>query len=60
MILDVGGRKFVTLTSTLEESDFLRSLVSSRWTHNRQFDGRYFVDTDPDVFQHAIEYLRRG
>lgn len=58
--LDVGGRKFVTLASTLEESSFLRSMVSGRWDHDRQPDGSYFIDASPDLFEHVLEYLRRG
>lgn len=58
--LDVGGRKFVTLFSTLAESDFLHSLVSDSWEQNRQPDGSYFIDADPDLFVHILEYLRRG
>lgn len=57
--LDVGGRKFITLASTLQESDFLSALVSGRWDHNRQADGSFFIDTKPDLFQHILEYLRR-
>lgn len=58
--LDVAGRKFITLTSTLEESDFFRALVSEHWKHNRQVDGTYFIDANPDLFQDILEYLRRG
>lgn len=58
--LDVGGRKFVTLASTLHESTFFRSLISGRWEHDRQPDGSHFIDADPDLFAHVLEYLRRG
>lgn len=58
--LDVGGRKFTTLISTLEESEFLKTLVSDRWGHNRQADGSYFVDANSDIFEDVLEYLRRG
>lgn len=57
--LDVGGRKFVTLATTLSESQFLGSLVSGRWQHNRQEDGSYFIDADPDLFKEILNYLRR-
>lgn len=59
VIFDVGGRKFITLVSSLEESDFLSSLVSGRWDHNQQEDGSFFIDADPDLFQYILEYLRR-
>lgn len=58
--LDVGGRKFVTLASTLDESTFLSSIVSERWDHDRQPDGSYFVDANPNLFDHVLDYLRRG
>lgn len=58
--LDVAGRKFITLAATLEESDFLRTLVSEPWRHNRQAEGSYFVDANPDTFGDIIDYLRRG
>lgn len=57
--LDVGGRKFITLASTLEESRFLSALVSGRWDHNKQEDGSFFIDADPGLFQYILEYLRR-
>lgn len=57
--LDVGGRKFITLTSTLDESRFLSALVSGRWDHNQQEDGSFFIDADPDLFKDILEYLRR-
>lgn len=57
--LDVGGRKFTTFASTLEDSHFLSVLVSERWGHNQQADGSFFIDANPDLFQHILEYLRR-
>lgn len=57
--LNVGGRKFITFASTLEESGFLSALVSGRWDHNQQADGSFFIDANPDLFQHILEYLRR-
>lgn len=59
VVLDVGGRKFITLASTLSESQFLSALVSGRWDHNQQNDGSFFIDADPDLFQYVLEYLRR-
>lgn len=59
VVLDVGGRKFITLACTLGESDFLSSLVSGRWDHNQQEDGSFFIDANPDLLQYILEYLRR-
>lgn len=57
--LDVGGQRFVTLASTLQESHFLSTLVSGRWDHNQQEDGSFFIEADPDLFKSIMEYLRR-
>lgn len=60
--LQVGGQNFITRPETLtEESDFFRSLLS-RWEdcRDKQPDGSFFVDADPDLFKHILRYLRRG
>jgi BTB/POZ domain-containing protein KCTD9 len=58
--LQVGERRFVTTRDTLtERSGFFYALLSGRWD-NRQDDGTYFIDADPDVFKHILCYLRRG
>jgi len=59
--LQVGARRFTTLRSTLiSKSGFFASLLSRRWEHNKQPDGSYRVDSDPDLFEHILQYLRRG
>ncbi len=35
------------------------SLLSGRWD-NALEDGTYFIDADPDLFEHVLRYLRRG
>ncbi|KAF2137408.1 uncharacterized protein K452DRAFT_291649 [Aplosporella prunicola CBS 121167] len=56
--LMVGGRKFVTARTTLTaESDYFRRLLSGRW-ENEQPDGSWFIDADPDLFEHILHYLR--
>ncbi|MCJ1451023.1 hypothetical protein MMC28_001357 [Mycoblastus sanguinarius] len=61
--LQVGGQRFVTRAKTLVEgSGYFCSLLSGRWdsTNSKQEDGSYFVDADPDVFQHVLRYLRHS
>ena len=58
--LDVGGRKFKTLLSTLmSESGYFQALFSGRWTCTPEKDGSYFVDANPDTFEHLLQYMRR-
>ena len=59
--LQVGERRFTTLTSTLSDgSSFFASLLSDRWEDARSDDGTVFVDADPELFAHILRYLRRG
>ncbi|MCJ1264154.1 hypothetical protein MMC22_004025 [Lobaria immixta] len=57
--LQVGERRFITTEETLtDESPFFSSLL--RHPHEAQADGSYFIDVDPDVFEHVLRYLRHG
>ncbi|KAF2797853.1 hypothetical protein K505DRAFT_213414, partial [Melanomma pulvis-pyrius CBS 109.77] len=60
IILDVSGRKFRTRKDTLATSDYFKGLVS-RWgdSADRQEDGSYFIDADPEVFEHLLGFMRR-
>jgi hypothetical protein len=56
----VGERTFVTTRQTLVgESDFFAAMLSSR-CNSALADGSFFVDADPDLFKHILQYLRRG
>ncbi|KAI9731296.1 MAG: hypothetical protein M1834_005199 [Cirrosporium novae-zelandiae] len=58
--LQIGQRRFVTTWSTITpESGFFSSLLSRRW-NSEQADGSYFIDADPELFEHILRYLRRG
>jgi len=58
--IQVGERRFVSTRQTLiEESRYFASLLSGRW-NSAQADGSYFVDADPNLFEHILRYLRRG
>ncbi|TGO28753.1 hypothetical protein BPAE_0023g00180 [Botrytis paeoniae] len=59
--LQVGERRFVTTKNTMTgESPFFAALLSGRWDSNEQADGSYFIDADPDLFEHILRYLRRA
>ena len=59
--LNVGGQSFVTLAQTLtEESPWFRSFLSGRWAEAQLGDGSYFIDANPEIFEHVLSYLRRG
>lgn len=60
IILDVSGRKYQTQKATLQTSPYFQTLLA-RWDNcrDRQGDGSYFVDADPDAFQYILEFIRR-
>ncbi|KAF7930163.1 hypothetical protein BELL_0086g00110 [Botrytis elliptica] len=59
--LQVGERRFITTKNTMTgESPFFAALMSGRWDSNKQADGSYFIDADPDLFEHILRYLRRS
>ncbi|KAF7901774.1 uncharacterized protein EAF01_007073 [Botrytis porri] len=59
--LQVGERRFVTTKNTMTgESPFFAALLSGRWDSNEQVDGSYFIDADPNLFEHILRYLRRS
>jgi hypothetical protein len=60
VVLDVSGRKYQTHKITLQASQYFQNLLT-RWEYcsDRQEDGSYFIDADPDVFRHILEFMRR-
>ena len=60
IILDVSGRKYKTQKATLQTSPYFQNLLA-RWDDcsDRQEDGSYFIDADPDAFQYILEFMRR-
>jgi hypothetical protein len=60
IILDVSGRKYQTQKATLQTSPYFQNLLA-RWNDctDRQEDGSYFIDADPDAFQYILEFMRR-
>ncbi|KAI2628637.1 BTB/POZ protein [Hypoxylon sp. NC1633] len=58
--LQVGERRFTTLHDTLtSESTYFGARLSGRWNDVDQ-DGVYFIDADPEIFEHILRYLRSG
>ncbi|KAL9602316.1 MAG: hypothetical protein Q9219_001882 [cf. Caloplaca sp. 3 TL-2023] len=61
--LRVGEKLFYTRPETLSGSTFLTAMLSNRWDQRRsqqQPDGSYFVDADPQIFEHVLRFLRSG
>ena len=58
--LNVGGRHFMTSLSTLkkEPGSLLAAMFTGDEPISMDSDGRYFIDADPDVFFHILNYLR--
>ncbi|KAF1944344.1 hypothetical protein EJ02DRAFT_452460 [Clathrospora elynae] len=58
--LDVSGRKFRTSKAVLAVSPYFDSLLT-RWEDcaDLQPDGSYYVDADPDTFEHLLGFMRR-
>ena len=60
IVLDIGGRKFKTETATLRaESGLFRHQLSDQYQWDPQPDGSYFMDADPDIFEHLLRFMRR-
>ncbi|KAI1095504.1 BTB/POZ protein [Rostrohypoxylon terebratum] len=56
--LQVGERRFTAFRDTLiSESAYFRARLSGRW-NDADEDGAYFIDADPDIFEHILRYLR--
>ncbi|KAI9652702.1 MAG: hypothetical protein M1829_001485 [Trizodia sp. TS-e1964] len=57
--LQVGERRFLTTKETLtKESVFFAALLGR--SENKRADGSYFIDADPNLFEHILSYLRLG
>ncbi|KAI4650769.1 hypothetical protein J4E93_003126 [Alternaria ventricosa] len=60
MTLDIGGRRFRVARSTLEaESGLFQRQFSDCYSWTPEPDGSYFLDADPDLFEHLLRYMRR-
>ncbi|KAI4952145.1 hypothetical protein J4E91_003607 [Alternaria rosae] len=60
LILDIGGRKFKVSRDTLRaESGLFRHQLSGRFPWEPEANGSYFLDADPDLFEHLLRFMRR-
>ena len=61
LTLDVGGRKFKVSCDTLKsESGWFKRQLSGRFgPWEPELDGSYFMDTDPDLFEYLLRFMRR-
>ncbi|KAF5845600.1 hypothetical protein GGP41_009381 [Bipolaris sorokiniana] len=58
-MINVGGRSFTTLKSTLERSPFLNAMLSNQWAGSTCYvSGMPFVDRSPLLFEHILDFLR--
>jgi hypothetical protein len=58
--LNVGGRRFQTTVHTLcAESGFFHDEFSGVAAWTPEDDGSYFIDADPDFFEHLLRFMRR-
>lgn len=60
IVLDVGGREFVVDRKTLTTVD--GSMLSAQFSGNiplkKTEENRIFLDRDPEIFGHMLNYLR--
>ena len=60
VVVQVGDRRFTTLRGTLtSESTYFAARLSTRWD-DREDDGSFFVDADPELFEHILRFCRSG
>lgn len=58
-MINVGGRIFTTLKSTLDKSPFLKAMLSNQWADSICcVNGMPFVDRSPLLFDHILDFLR--
>ena len=58
--LDVGGTMFATTKSTLTRitDSFFAAMFGGRFALKPEEDGSFFIDRDPFVFRHVLNFLR--
>ncbi|KAI2483211.1 hypothetical protein Ptr902_05528 [Pyrenophora tritici-repentis] len=60
LTLDISGHKFKVSRDVLEAGSGLFALqLSDNFTWEPQADGSYFMDADPELFEHLIRFMRR-
>ena len=61
VVLDVGGTKFITSSSTLtSNSAYFASLLSDNWIESNNGRDEIFIDQIPSAFSILLDYMRQG
>ena len=62
VMLDVGGQRFHTSHDTLctKSDSIFRSMFGGDFLSEQQEDGSTFVDRDPRLFGHVLDFMRHG
>ena len=58
--LNVGGKVFTTMKSTLKNSPWFVIFFSGKFKTEKINGGEYFIDRDPKIFHAVLNYLRNG
>lgn len=62
--INVGGKTFQTLKSTLEKSEFIKTMLEKKNNNDEQIildeNDNLFLDCDPIIFEKVLNYLRHG
>ncbi|CAG5106809.1 Oidioi.mRNA.OKI2018_I69.chr1.g3009.t1.cds [Oikopleura dioica] len=57
--LNVGGSNFTTSLSTMRKyKSMFSSMFSGKFEVVKDANGRYFIDRDPEVFCHILDFMR--
>ncbi|KAL8719763.1 MAG: hypothetical protein Q9225_003279 [Loekoesia sp. 1 TL-2023] len=60
IVLQVGEKRFYATEDTLSGSGMLKAMITERWESSKQADGSFFIDVDPEAFEHILRFLRHG
>jgi len=61
VVLDVGGTKFITSSSTLTtNSAYFAALLSDNWIESNNGEDEIFIDQDATPFSVLLAYMRQG
>ena len=60
--INCGGKTFTTYRHTILQypDSIIASIVGEVHTTTVLGDGSFFIDRDPDLFEHVLDFLRSG